>query len=196
MSKTPRLPIPCELPIEQVVAIIDTREQTPWDLSPMQVVRSSLVTGDYSVWGLQDYIAIERKSLSDLLGCIGKGRDRFERELKRFEGIPERALIIESSAAEILRGEWQQTATGPGCEAKRKVSPASVIGSLERWSLRMNVILAGNREAASQKAQRLLYLSASARWDEAREFIRPVLFPEHLEDIRAKEDAKRAADGI
>jgi len=32
--------------------------------------------------GLEDRVGIERKSLSDLLGCIGGSRDRFERELE------------------------------------------------------------------------------------------------------------------
>jgi DNA excision repair protein ERCC-4 len=67
-------PIPAELRPEQVVAIVDTREQLPLDLAPLAVEVGTLATGDYSVRGLVDVIAIERKSLPDLLGCIGQDR--------------------------------------------------------------------------------------------------------------------------
>lgn len=71
-----RPPIPSELKPEQVVAVVDTREQLPLDLAPLQTVAGTLSTGDYSVRGLEHAIAIERKSLGDLLGCVGQHRER------------------------------------------------------------------------------------------------------------------------
>ncbi|NQU21949.1 MAG: hypothetical protein HQ567_11755 [Candidatus Nealsonbacteria bacterium] len=73
---TPKLP--AELKPETITAVIDTREQTPLDLSPLQTIPGTLATGDYSVRGLEHVVAVERKSLPDLLGCIGRDRSRFD----------------------------------------------------------------------------------------------------------------------
>ncbi len=80
--------IPSDLKPEHVVAIVDTREQLPLGLTPLQSVEGTLTTGDYSVAGLKHVVAIERKSLPDLLGCIGQQRDRFDREVQRLLAYP------------------------------------------------------------------------------------------------------------
>jgi ERCC4-type nuclease len=74
--------LPADLKPESVVAIQDTREQTPLDLSPLQVDVAGLSTGDYSVKGLEHLVSVERKSLGDFLGVCGGERERFERELQ------------------------------------------------------------------------------------------------------------------
>ena len=73
---------------EQVVAIVDTREQRPLNLAPLRTEAGTLVTGDYSVKGLVEVVAIERKSLPDLLACIGQERERFDRESLAAVGVP------------------------------------------------------------------------------------------------------------
>jgi ERCC4-type nuclease len=75
-----RVHLPAELRPEQVTAIIDTREQLPLDLSPLGSTSGTLATGDYSVKGLEHVVAVERKSLADLLGCVGQHRERFDRK--------------------------------------------------------------------------------------------------------------------
>jgi ERCC4-type nuclease len=55
---------------DQITAIIDSREQLPLDLTPLAMVAGTLVTGDYSVRGLEKHVAIERKSLNDLLALL------------------------------------------------------------------------------------------------------------------------------
>jgi len=58
----------------------DTREQTPFtfDGYTCEIQTGTLPTGDYSLAGLVDRCAVERKSLDDLLGCLmGSGRERF-----------------------------------------------------------------------------------------------------------------------
>ena len=74
-----------------ITALIDTREQTPVTLEykPSCVLKSEkvgLYTGDYSIKGLENHVAIERKSLADLMGCIGTQRERFEKEIIRLKG--------------------------------------------------------------------------------------------------------------
>ena len=48
--------------LSEVTAIIDTREQTPFDLAPMQTKAGTLNVGDYSVAALSSpRIGIRRK---------------------------------------------------------------------------------------------------------------------------------------
>src|SRR5262245_53638406 len=91
----------------QLVAIIDTREQHELNLAPLPTERGTLATGDYSVKGLERIIAIERKSLADLLACCGVERERFDREVQRLLAYPVRCLVIESNWFTIERGEWR-----------------------------------------------------------------------------------------
>ena len=79
--------------------IIDSREQHPFDFQgPTQI--GTLATGDYSIVGLEHLLAVERKSLDDLLACIGHERDRFKRELQRLRAYRFRMLVIEATAQE------------------------------------------------------------------------------------------------
>jgi ERCC4-type nuclease len=48
----------------------------------------TLVSGNYSAADLENIFAIERKSISDLVGCcMGESRERLERELHRLRGF-------------------------------------------------------------------------------------------------------------
>ena len=83
--------------------IVDSREQNPLDFSKYDCVVEvgSLVTGDYSLHGLESMIALERKSLPDLVASLSSGRDRFERELQRGSGLDHFAVIIEGSMEDV-----------------------------------------------------------------------------------------------
>jgi ERCC4-type nuclease len=51
--------------------VIDSREQTPFVFNDNWPVETgALASGDYSIVGLTDFVAIERKSLSDLCSCV------------------------------------------------------------------------------------------------------------------------------
>ena len=153
-----RAPIPAELRAEQVVAIIDTREQLPLDLTPLATISGTLTTGDYSVCGLENIVAVERKGLSDLVGCIGAERQRFDREILRLLAYPVRALIVESTWPEIEAGNWRS-----------QVTPTAAIGSLLGWvAAGLPIIMAGDHERAGRYVGRLLYTAARRRWREAR----------------------------
>jgi ERCC4-type nuclease len=142
-----------------VTAVVDTREQIPLDLSPLQVVSGTLATGDYSVVGLEHVVAVERKSLGDFLGCVGQERERFDREVQRLLAYPTRALVVEASWPDIEQGEWRS-----------KVTPQAAIGSLLGWiAMGLPVILAGDHERAGRYVSRLLYTAARRRWREARQ---------------------------
>ena len=65
---------------------IDTREQNPYAFkTPSEV--GTVPVGDYSISGLENHIAVERKELNDLIGCLTTDRERFERELHKGRGL-------------------------------------------------------------------------------------------------------------
>jgi DNA excision repair protein ERCC-4 len=155
-------PLPAELSTEQVVAVIDSREQTPLDLSPLRMETGTLATADYSVKGMTDRIAIERKSLPDYLACIGGERERFERELMRLRAYETRAVVIEADWSHIEAGGWRSS-----------VTPAAVIGSTLSWlASGIPFLFVGNHAAAGRTVSRLLFLAARQRYRELRELTR------------------------
>lgn len=117
--------------------IVDTREQRPFEFSrPLRVARlrkhftvvstrGTLPTGDYSLVGHESRIAIERKSLSDLFGTLGQGRERFTRELVRLAAIPHAAIVVEA--------EWSQIFLSPPRHSQ--LSPRTIFMSVVSWQI-------------------------------------------------------------
>ena len=153
--------LPVELKPANVVAIVDTREQRPLDLAPLRTEAGTLATGDYSVRGLEHVVSIERKSLNDLLGCVGQHRDRFDREVQRLLAYPSRALVVESTWSELEAGEWRS-----------KITPATAIGSCLGWvAAGLPILMAGDHARAGRYVSRLLYTTARRRWRESRRLL-------------------------
>lgn len=149
-----------ELRPQDITAIVDTREQRPLDLTPLRTIRGTLTTGDYGIVGLTS-ISIERKSLPDLLSCVGQERERFQREVDRLLGIPARCLVIESTWEEIERGQWRS-----------RVKPASVIGSLLGWMMSgLPVAMCGDHQRAGKYVSRMLFIAARRRYRECRSLV-------------------------
>lgn len=156
--------LPAELRPENVTAIVDTREQTPLDLAPLRTIGGTLDTGDYSVQGLEHVVRIERKSLTDLLGCVGRERERFQREVDRLLAYPVRVLVVESSWGQIDLGQWRGS-----------VTPQQAIGSLLGWQASgLSIHMAGDHHRAGQHVARLLYTVAKRRYRELRALIEEV----------------------
>ena len=149
--------LPTRLEPSQVTAIVDTREQLPLCLDPLRVQTGTLDTGDYALLGC-DHIRIERKSLDDLLGCVGRDRERFDREVQRLLAYPVRVLLVESTWAQIEMGGW-----------RGKITPEQVIGSLLGWTAAgLAVHLCGDHARAGKHAARLLFTVARRRFKELR----------------------------
>ncbi len=121
----------------------DTREQEPFLFSgyPVEVMPETLITGDYSIPGFIDRIAVERKSLSDLIGCFTTGRDRFTRELERLRGYESAVVVIEADFNELATGKYRSKLPP---EAARQ----SIISMMQEY--RMPFFFAGNRAKAEQ----------------------------------------------
>jgi DNA excision repair protein ERCC-4 len=155
--------LPARLDPSQVVCIIDSREQNALNLEPLTSVTSTLPTGDYSVRGLEHVVAIERKSLQDLVACVGTDRERFDREVQRLLAYPVRILVIESSweaieSHEPINPQW-----------RGKVTREAVLGSLMGWQASgLSVHMAGDHQRSGRHVARLLYHVANRRYRELR----------------------------
>lgn len=118
-----------ELANVRPIIVIDTREQEPLPFSRLHTVRGTLATADYSVRGLEELFAVERKSISDLVGCcMGDSRERFERELHRLRGFRFKRLLVVGTEAEILKGDYRSN-----------IKPAAVVGTLRAFEVRYDV---------------------------------------------------------
>ncbi len=161
-----RSPIPTELRPDQVTAIVDSRERLPLGLEPLRSEPGTLTTGDYCVKGLESVIAIERKSLSDILGWLCGEREAISTgEVMRLLAYPCRCIIVESTWPELERGEWRS-----------KVTPSAAIGSCLGWiAAGVPVVMAGDHARAGRYVSRLLFTAARRRWREARALIAPIL---------------------
>lgn len=128
--------------------IQDSREQMPLSFPCAKIEINTLDTGDYSLKGWENQIAIERKSLPDLLHSLGQERERFFREIMRLKGFEYSALIIEAGLNELYSGQWR-------CQ----ITPQSVIGSLQSISIKygVNVFWAENRTLSAQWVEGILY---------------------------------------
>ena len=125
---------------------IDTREQRPYEFeNPSEV--GTIPIGDYSIAGIEDCVAIERKELNDLIGCLTTGRDRFERELYKGKALDYFALVIEAGLSDIADGNYRSG-----------MNPKAAIQSLLAFSVkyRLPIFFAENREYAQRVTGSLL----------------------------------------
>ena len=82
--------------------LYDHREKQPWDAAffgkDFNVKETHLVTGDYTLHGMDQIVAIERKGCWDELASniySKKSRENFIKELRRMDAFPVRLLLIE-----------------------------------------------------------------------------------------------------
>lgn len=132
--------------------IQDTREQASYTFDAPRyadavVEVAALQTGDYSLHGLTDRIAIERKSLSDLTGTLTSGRERFQRECERGRGLDYFALVIEASMEDVRNHRYQS-----------RMTPQSLLQTLAAYSIRygLHIYWCGSREGGEYMAHSLL----------------------------------------
>ncbi len=126
--------------------LIDTREQKPYSFETDSLT-GTLATGDYSVCGLENHVSIERKTIDDLIGCLSKGRDRFERELFRARSLDYFCLVVEADLSDIAEGAYRS-----------KMLPRAVLQSLMAFSIRYKIPIwfCGNRQYAERITESLL----------------------------------------
>lgn len=137
--------------------MVDTREQEPYVFDSLQatVVRRALPAGDYSVAGLEELVAVERKTLDDFVSTVIRSRARFRRELRKLGGYRAACVVVEGNLSDILLGRY-----GGGAH------PNAVLGSALSIILdhRIPVFFCSNRQVACRFVQAYL-LGAHARWN-------------------------------
>ncbi len=131
---------------EPINIIIDSREQRPYQFTlPVEV--AGLKVGDYSLAGFEAEVAVERKSINDLIASLSSGRDRFERELERGRALDYFALVIEADIKDVIQGRYRS-----------KMNPEAAFQSLLAFSVRyrLPVFFAGDRQTGQEITESLL----------------------------------------
>lgn len=123
--------------------IIDTREQEPFPFSgyECETEQGGLAVGDYSLTGLTDKVAVERKSLPDLVMCLGRERERFQRELQRAAALQAFMVVVEASWLELAAGMYRS-----------QLNPNSACQTVLAFSCRYRIpfMFAGDRPEAER----------------------------------------------
>jgi len=134
-----------------ICILIDSREKAPFPFADISTERATLSTADYSVRGCEEYIALERKSLADLVSCFSSGRDRFKRELHRLQAYTKRAVVVEGSWSDLVNGEYLS-----------KLHPSAAVSAVASWTARYGVpfMFCDSRGGAELFARRFLLLAA------------------------------------
>ncbi len=140
--------------VEPIPVLIDTAEQLPWtfDAGLFTTERADLMTGDYSIPGLEDILTIERKSLGDAVSTTIHDWRRFRKQLYRMAGMDCAIVVIEGSVEDILLHKYESDA-----------DPLSVLGKLISITIdhAIPVVFAGSRECAMEFAARYLIQCAA-----------------------------------
>lgn len=138
--------------MEPLRITIDTREQKPYAFErwvskgEATLETGTLPEGDYALSGAPQLIAIERKSLDDLVNCLGKERERFERELWRLRAYPYACVVAECNYDQLILGNYWSA-----------INRLAVIASIAAFQLRyVPIFFASNREGGELMIWQLL----------------------------------------
>ena len=129
--------------------IIDSREQQPFEFTSSKIdetICTKLDTGDYSVEGFEDKLAIERKaSVSEFYQNVTQ--DRFWREMERLQKYKYKFIIFEFSVSEVEM--FPHGSDLPKAVRNRlKISSAYLMKCIARLQVQygINVIFGENRD--------------------------------------------------
>lgn len=140
----------------RITIILDTREQEPYSFDPRLVaaVRRALPAGDYSVEGLEECVAVERKTLDDFVSTVIHSRSRFREELRKLGGYQAACVVVEAGLMDVMQKRYRGEA-----------HPNAVLGNALSIILDYGVpvFFCSNRQAACHFVQAYL-LAAHARW--------------------------------
>lgn len=116
----------------------------------LTVEPGTLNAGDYSIKGMTDRVAIERKSKEDLYATLSRSRERFIRELSRLNELEYAAVMVEA--------EWSDCMKNP--PLRSKLAPVSLDGMINAWMIRyprVHWLWRPGRYVASKAAFKILH---------------------------------------
>ncbi len=95
--------------MDRITVVTDSREQLPYIFDPAKVatIRKALPAGDYSLAGLEDRVAVERKSLADFVTTVIRGRKRFHRELQKLSAFESACVVVECNFRDLVDGRYR-----------------------------------------------------------------------------------------
>lgn len=124
-----------------MIILQDDREKTPFrfadnpEIEDVQTER--METGDYTTPALRGVAAVERKSLEDLAGSLGSGRDRFEAEVDRASTMEYFVVVIESPRHLVQKYADAGAKSCPHYFCN--TYPKSITGTVDSWPTYKNV---------------------------------------------------------
>lgn len=142
--------------------IIDTREQSPLVLDVSSRI-DTIKVGDYRREDrYDDNVVIERKSLSDFCGTLGKGFERFERELERaVDADIYVVMLVEKNISKALnfKEEFETRYV--------RTTPQHIFHNLRdllnRYPLNFQCLFVDGRKEAAQIVKRIFQLGAQVK---------------------------------
>jgi ERCC4-type nuclease len=131
---------------DQPIITIDRREKYPWVFDAPSVVQK-LDVGDYSLLGFHNEVAIERKSLGNVIGSLSYERTRFEPELQRGRDLQCFCVIIEANWQDVFNKNYRS-----------EMSPNAVRESVIAFQVRYGTpfIFTGSRSLAARLCESYL----------------------------------------
>jgi len=152
--------------VPKPTVIIDTREQQPFRFRDHMnwidgEVTATLPTGDYSVVGMEQTVAMERKSFSDVIQSLTSWRARFIRECERMALLPYKCILIEATY-EDLKSPYRQLG-----QLYTDAHPNGIVGSLDAIEARYGIPIiytSQNRQLAQEKAASWLSKIFTYNW--------------------------------
>lgn len=150
-----------ELQIEDLTVLCDRREKRPPPIDLlMKTEWATLSTGDYSLKGLSHRVCVERKNLDDLLNCVGRERERFDRCIQRMRGYELAVLVIEAKECTVEMKQYRS-----------QIHPNAVLGSVESWRAKgINIDWAGDQRTAALHISRMLFAFGREKFRELSAF--------------------------
>lgn len=137
---------------DKFTIIIDTREQLPWEFGYHTTSHQKLDTGDYSIAGFEDVLAIERKrSVSEIANNLSE--KRFLDVLERMNSIRYSFILLEFNLQEVL--DYPNNSEIPKkLWSKLRVSGNYILKRLVEIQMQynINIIFCGSIENARRTA--------------------------------------------
>lgn len=121
------------IPIPKPTVIIDSAEHMGYTFGRFTnwfagTISKRLSVGDYTLLGMEDEIAVERKTLPDLVSSIIAKRSDFISKCERLSSFKKKCFVIEGTLG-LLKTPYEQS------EAHPNAVLGSIIAAQERWGI-------------------------------------------------------------
>lgn len=152
---------------DDFTVIVDTREQKPWRIEKYATASKKLDTGDYSIDGFEDILAIERKrNVSEIANNITE--KRFMDVIERLKNYKYAFILLEFNINNVLTYPIGSNIPQRMWD-KIKISPAFIMKNILDWQIKygINVMFCTSDTIASQTAEfimkRVFYIEMNKR---------------------------------